>query len=234
MALYSQTIDWDRHWTETEISERVQESPAAEYILDPLLAFIESRGQPRTFADVGCGPGAVPFEIAEQYPKATVTGYDSSEAVLQANRKRVRQRGLSNLRFERTVLPDFDPDRQFDIVSSFFTLCYVADIERALRNLYRAVAPEGYLVITYHNRFAQSLFKEIAESPHDYLDQSSSWDPDRFRDRFQLVLNGKALLSYDRIHDILDTWPQSVWSIADEVDPYGAWRQNPLVYIPKK
>lgn len=233
MNLYGQTIDWNQYWTDTDVSEAVNASPSAEYIVDPLLSFLAEEGRPGTFADVGCGAGTVVFEVAASYPDTTVFGYDSAEAVLKANRQLASQRGLTNVRFDHTVLPGCDPEEQFNVVSSFFTLCYVADVDQALKNLYRAVAPGGYLVLTYHNRYARSLFREIAKSPHDYLDESSAWDPDRFADRFELVLKGESLLSYDRIHDVLGTWPQSVWSIAEDVERYGAWRQNPLVYIPK-
>lgn len=233
MTLYNRTIDWDRYWDEKNVPEAVDSSPSAEHIVDPLLRFIDKKGRPDRYADVGCGAGAAVFSVAEAYPETTVIGYDSAEAVLEANREFVRQQGLTNVEFNRAVLPAFETERQFDIVSSFFTLCYVADVERALRNLYDAVAPGGYLVVTYHNQYAQSLFRKIADSPHEHLDEASTWDPDRFADRFQLVLDGRSLLSYDRIHDVLGTWPQSVWSITENFERYGAWRQNPLVYIPK-
>jgi len=117
-------------------------------------------------------------------------------------------------------------------VTAFFTLCYVADVERALRNLYDAVAPGGCLVLTYHNRLAQSLFETFAAAPEAHLPEDGAWDPETFADRFELVVEGENLLSYDRIHDVLGTWPRSVWSAVD-AERYRAWRQNPLVYVPK-
>lgn len=51
--------------------------------------------------------------------------------------------------------------------------------------------------------------------------------------RFELVTSGESLLSYDRIHDILGTWPRSVFSVATDTDAYGAHRHEPLVYVPK-
>lgn len=130
------------------------------------------------------------------------------------------------------MLPDFDPDRQFELVTAFFTLCYVPQVERALQALYDAVAPGDHLVMNYHNRHARSLFETFARDPHEYLGAESTWDPDHFTDRFELVLEGENLLSYDRIQQTLDTWPESVWSVVD-AERYGAWKQNPLVYVPK-
>lgn len=230
---YDDTIDWSEYWDETDIEHELRESPSAEHLVDPLVAFVDAKGVPDAYADVGCGPGAAVFGVAERHPETTVVGYDSARSVLDGTRRYADQHGAENVRFERTVLPAFDPGRQFDLVTCFFTLCYVADVERALENLYDAVAPGGYLLLTYHNRYAQSVFRTFAESPHEYLDESSTWDPDTFADRFELVLEGENLLSYERIHEILETWPRSVWSVSEDIEPYGAWRQHPLVYVPK-
>lgn len=230
---YDRTIDWDQYWSEADAEDRADANASAEFVVDPLLEFLAERGPPDSYADVGCGAGAAVFAVANRYPETTVVGYDAAEPALEAGRGRAREAGRTNVSLERGVLPDFDPNRQFDVVSSFFTLCYVADVERALRSLYDAVAPGGALVFTYHNRLAQSQFSTVAESPEEYLDESARFDPDRYADRFELVLSGDSLLSYDRIHDALGTWPRSVWSLAEEAERYGAWRQNPLVYVPK-
>jgi len=230
---YDSTIDWNLYWSEADDEDRDDANASVEFVADAFFEFLDETSDPDSYADVGCGGGVLALDVAERYPEATVVGYDAATPVLGANRERAREDGRENVSFERAVLPDFDPDRQFDVVSCFFTLCYVADVERALRNLYEAVAPGGRLVVTYHNRFAQSLFGRIAESPEEYLDESSAWDPDRFADRFELVIEGESVLSYERIHDALDTWPQSVWATAEDAEKYGAWRQNPLVYVPK-
>lgn len=232
-STYDGTIDWNRYWSESDDEVDDDANASVVHVEDALFEFLESTGTLESFADVGCGGGALAVEMAERYPGSTVGGYDAAEPVLARNRERAHEAGPGNLSFERAVLPEFDPGRQFEVVTCFFTLCYVADVERALGNLYEAVAPGGSLVFTYHNRFAQSLFRRIAESPEEYLDDSSPWDPERFADRFRLVLDGESLLSYDRIHEALGTWPRSVWPAADGVERYGAWRQNPLVYVPK-
>jgi len=230
---FDRTIDWNDYWHESDDARADEANGGAMLLVDPFFEFLDEIDDPDSYADVGCGGGAVVFDVADRYPDATVVGFDAVESVLDANRERAREETVRNAAFERTVLPEFDPGRQFDVVSTFYTLCYVADVERALRNLYDAVAPGGYLVFTYHNRFARSIFESIAESPHEHLDESSAWSPETFADRFELVIEGENLLSYDRIHDVLDTWPQSVWSVTDESERYPAWRQNPFVYVPK-
>jgi SAM-dependent methyltransferase len=230
---YERTIDWNQYWNEADAEDRADANASAEFVVDPLLELLEERGPPNSYADVGCGAGAAAFAVADRYPETTVVGYDAADPALEAARERTREAGRTNVSFERAVLPDFDPERTFDVISAFFTLCYVEDVERAIRALYDAVAPGGVLVFTYHNRLARSRFRAVAESPEEYLDESSRFDPDTYADRFELVLSGESLLSYDRIHDALGTWPRSVWSVAEEAERYGAWRQNPLVYVPK-
>lgn len=230
---FDDTIDWNKYWNDADEGDRDNAGPSAELVLEPLCEFLGEMGAPDSYADVGCGPGDAVFDVATRHPDASVTGYDVAEPVLAANRERASEQGIANLSFEQAVLPAFDPDRQFDVVSSFYTLCYVHDVDRALRNLYDAVVPAGYLLLTYHNRYSRSVFRGIAESPDDHLDESSPWKPERFTERFQLLLDGENLLSYDRIHEALGTWPQSVWSVAEDAERYPAWRHNPLVYVPK-
>lgn len=230
---YGRTIDWDRYWNEAGEDDRADANASAEFTADPLLEFLAETGAPDSYADVGCGGAVTAFRVANEHPDASVVGYDAAEPVLAHDRERARETGRTNVSFERAMLPEFDPDREFDVVTCFFTLCYVADVERALANLYDAVAPGGYLVVTYHNRLAQAYFRSVAEEPEEHLDESSPFDPERYADRFELVIEGESLLSYDRIHDALGTWPQSVWSAAEEAERYPAWRQNPLVYVPK-
>lgn len=231
---YTDTIDWDEYWNEADEDRREDTSPSADLVLEPFVEFLTAKlsDGPNTYADVGCGPGDLVFEVAERCPDATVVGYDSAEAVLSENRDRAREAGL-DVDFKRAVLPAFDPDHRFDVVSCLFTLCYVGDVERALMNLYDAVEPGGYLIVHYHNQFAQAHYSSIAESPYEYLDEDSVWSPETFADRFELVIQGESLLSYERIHEVLGTWPQSVFSVVADADQYRAHRYEPLVYIPK-
>ena len=58
-------------------------------------------------------------------------------------------------------------------------------------------------------------------------------DADAFRERFGLVFAGENLLSYERIHDVLGTWPRSFWSAVEAPDEPWYGRSNPYVYVPK-
>lgn len=230
---HAATIDWNEYWADADESDRESATPSAHHATDVVARFLDVTGDVDAFADVGCGAGRVAFDVAQSRPDATVVGYDAGAPVVAENTERARERGVENLAFERAVLPAFDPGRQFDVVFSYFTLCYVADVESALRNLYDAVAPGGALVFNYQNRFARAHWQRMAENPDEFLGEDSAFDPDRFEQRFRLLLDGENLLSYDRIHDALGTWPQSVWSVVERPDVRWAWRHHPLVYVPK-
>ncbi|ELZ29169.1 hypothetical protein C475_03094 [Halosimplex carlsbadense 2-9-1] len=229
---HADTIDWHSFWTDADEGDRADAAPSAHHATDAVVEFLADRGAPDGFADVGCGPGHVAFEVAEAFPEADVVGYDAAEPVLAENRERARDRD-TDVDFGRTVLPEFDPDRQFDVIFSYFTLCYVREVEDALRAMYDAVAPGGYLVFNYQNRLARAHWQRMADDPDEFLGEDSQFDADRFEERFSLLLDGENLLSYDRIHDALGTWPQSVWSVIDKPDTRWAWRHHPLVYVPK-
>jgi SAM-dependent methyltransferase len=228
---YGGTIDWDDYWTDADGDDREDAAPSARHVVDPLLELLDRRGAPDSLADVGCGPAAVPFAVAERFPGADVVGYDAAPAVLDRNRERAAEEGR-DVDFERAVLPDFDPGRTFDVVTCTYTLVYVADGERALANLYDAVAPGGVLVVTYHNRMAAAHFRRVAADPHEHLPEDGPFDPDRYAERFELLLEERSTLSYDAVHDALGTWPRSVFSAVD-AEPYPAHRHNPLVYVPR-
>src|SRR5579863_1674598 len=50
-----------------------------------LVGRIDS-GNPRSVADLGCGPGNLTATLAERWPEAAVTGVDSSPAMIEAAR----------------------------------------------------------------------------------------------------------------------------------------------------
>jgi SAM-dependent methyltransferase len=230
---YDDTIDWHQFWSEADDEDRDSATPSSHHLLGVLSEFIAETGVPDSFADVGCGPALIALDVAERYPETTVVGYDAAESILTENRQCAEENSRENIRFEQAMLPAFDPDRQFDLVLCYATLDYIAESERALQNLYDAVAPDGHLVFNYPNRFARTHRREVVNSPESYGDRDDDFDRERFAERFQLVLGGKNLLSYERIHDALGTWPQSFWSVVERPDKRWAWHHFPLVYVPK-
>jgi SAM-dependent methyltransferase len=226
-ATHADTIDWTAFWTAADDEDRESANAATHHVADLVPRFAAERGAPDAVADVGCGGGALTFALADAFPDAEVVGYDAAAPVLRENRERAAERDPSNVAFERSVLPDFDPDRQFDLVACCHTLEYVADSEAALTSLYDAVAPGGELVLTYTNDRGRAHYRRTLDDPH------GGFDPERFAERFRLVLDGESTLSYDAIHDALGTWPRSFWQVVDRPAEQWMWRNHPLVWVPK-
>ncbi|MEE6209371.1 class I SAM-dependent methyltransferase [Salarchaeum sp. III] len=228
---HTETIDWNRFWSTADDEDYDSATPSTNVLRDVLADFLNERGTPERFADVGCGPGVVSFFVADEYD-AEVVGYDAAQPILEENRERARQEGYENVTFEHGVLPDWNPDGEFDLVLCFGTLCYVADSKRALQALYDAVAPGGTLLVGYTNRYAKSHYESVVENPPNPEEAGREIDPERFADRFSLVLSGESTLSYRDIHDALGTWPRSPWEVVEKPERW-MWRNHPLVWVPK-
>ena len=97
--------------------------------------------------DVGCGPGFYVAELVEQVgPTGSVTGVDTSPQNLALARRRAEGRDNVALHLaDATALPV--PDGTFDAALSVQVLEYVTDLDAALAELHRAVAPGGRVVI---------------------------------------------------------------------------------------
>ena len=225
------TIDWNEFWRSADEDDRESATPSAHHVRGLLDDLFAEKGVPDSFADVGCGPGVVAFHVTEQYPETAVVGYDAAESILAENRERASEEGDENVDFERSDLPGFDPDRRFDVVLCFGTLAYVADSERALDALYDAVAPGGYLVMGYINEDGRAHYDRMLDDPGEHA--PDGFDPDRFEERFGLVLDGESTLSYREIRDALGTWPRGFWEFTDRPEGRWAWNHAPLVWVPK-
>jgi len=120
---------------------------------DALQREVESRlfesldyydGKPRRVLDVGCGTGY----FTDWYLRhgASVTGLDITTASVDQLARR-----FPDAEFVLGDVSDTVPDGPFDVVNAFDVLYHITDPERwerAVRNLARAVAPGGALVVT--------------------------------------------------------------------------------------
>jgi len=145
---------------------------------------------------------------------------DAAPAVVDANREKAREEGVENVSFDVATLPDTGIDREFDVVYCMAVLYFVRDAEAALRELWRLTAPGGYVAFTYPNRRLQAWARDL---------------DDEKREAFSLVAAGENLLTYDRIQDVLGTYPRSYWTAVD-ADPdaeYVTRTGSPAVYVRK-
>lgn len=115
--------------------------------LPPLSEYFAATGNdaPR-IADIGCGTGPMLQALAENWPRATLTGIDLSAAYLQEARRRLgRDPALLCAPAEAMPLPDESQDA---VVSVFMFHELPDKIRKAvLREVYRVLKPGGRFVL---------------------------------------------------------------------------------------
>jgi ubiquinone/menaquinone biosynthesis C-methylase UbiE len=103
-----------------------------------------------TALDVGCGTGASALPAAERVGShGRVIGVDLAERLLAIARQKARGHGLTNVEFKTGDMERLGyPDGHFDAVVSVFSIFFVTDMVRQVRELWRMVRPGGSLAIT--------------------------------------------------------------------------------------
>jgi ubiquinone/menaquinone biosynthesis C-methylase UbiE len=133
--------------------------------------------------DVCCGSGASALAAAERVGSGgAVLGVDLADNLLALARAKARARGLRNIEFERGDLLDLRQAQSgFDSVVCVFGIFFVSDIERAVRELWRAVRPGGRLAITtWGPRFFEpasaAFWRSIRSARPDLYRAFHPWD----------------------------------------------------------
>jgi ubiquinone/menaquinone biosynthesis C-methylase UbiE len=99
-------------------------------------------------ADVGCGPGEAALAVADAFPTSRVLGFDADEASVAMAASKARAAGLADrVRFHHGSVDDLTASAEFDLVLAFDCIHDLADPARGLRNLHRALKPEGRALV---------------------------------------------------------------------------------------
>ncbi len=110
-----------------------------------LLARLLGRVDGKKLLDVGCGDGAMAFELARQ--GATVTALDADPSMIAAARLRAKNEATHVQFVEGNAETLPFGDSTFDVVVAVTVLCFVQDAEHAVKEIARVLRPGGRLVI---------------------------------------------------------------------------------------
>jgi SAM-dependent methyltransferase len=149
------------------------------YVLDPIMLPRALASMPRRALDVGCGEGRF-CRMLKQH-SIDVTGVDPTLGLLEA----ARSRDTDGVYLEATAecLP-FD-DNTFDLVVSYLSLIDIPDVEAAIPEMARVLAPNGTLLIANLNSFNTACGetgwikgrdgRRLYYPIDNYLEQRSMW-----------------------------------------------------------
>lgn len=124
-----------------------------------LLAHIATP-DPKTAADIGCGPGNSTELLQARFPHARVTGMDSSQNMIDAARKR-----LPEIAFEVGDIAGWASRERFDVILANAALQWVPDHAALLPALLDRLAGGGSLAVQMPDNLdepAHVLMRETA------------------------------------------------------------------------
>ena len=117
--------DWDAKFYKKEAG--LQENAALR-----ILKRISFQGNERVL-DIGCGDGKITKKIAELVPEGEVIGIDPSREMI--NEALADYSHISNLNFLQERAENFNFEKKFNLITSFFTLHWVRDHGMVLKNV---------------------------------------------------------------------------------------------------
>jgi 2-polyprenyl-3-methyl-5-hydroxy-6-metoxy-1,4-benzoquinol methylase len=121
----------------------------------------------------GCGTGRQAAEVASQYPDATVTAIDVSEASLDYARRQCAALNIDGVQFRKLNLYDVAQlGHQFDAIHCAGVLHHLPDPERGLGALVDVLRPGGLIRIMVYSRLARlrvvgarTFIRDLAQQP---------------------------------------------------------------------
>jgi trans-aconitate 2-methyltransferase len=108
--------------------------------------------------DIGCGPANSTQVLAERYPDARISGFDSDPDMIAAARQR-----LPDGDFTLSSLDDWAPETRYDVILSNAVLHWIPDHAALLPRLASYLSPGGTLAIQMPNNLLQASHIAMCE-----------------------------------------------------------------------
>ena len=100
-------------------------------------------------ADLACGVGVGLARMASNYPKCSVVGVDGDAYSIDTAKERLSKEGaLDRTTLVLSSLEDLDVAGEYDVAVNNISMHECRDIEKSTANIYRALKPGGYFVIS--------------------------------------------------------------------------------------
>lgn len=120
--------------------------------------------EPKTVADIGCGPGNSTSVLMNTFPKAKITGYDNSESMINTAKGKYPDADF-------VLSSVWNLDKNFDLVFSNACLQWVENHENLIPFLMSKINSGGILAVQMPMNGQEPLFKIIKE-----VANNSRWD----------------------------------------------------------
>ncbi|WP_329132704.1 trans-aconitate 2-methyltransferase [Streptomyces sp. NBC_01476] len=182
-------------------------------------------GAPR-IADIGCGPGNVTVQLATRWPAARITGFDSSQEMLDAAARYAGPTpGGGELDFEPADATRWTPDGGYDLIVSNAALQWVPGHAERFPDWLGRITPGGVFAFQVPGNFSAPSHTLLAG-----LCQSPRWR-DRLGDgarRHLHVLSPEEYL--ERLTGLgceqVDVWETTYLQLLQGEDPVLEWTKG--------
>ena len=188
-----------------------------------LLARVDLQA-PARVVDLGCGTGTSTGLLRERWPRAGITGVDSSLEMLAEVRA-----GDSRIQWVQGDLGTWMPPHPVDLIFANASLQWVGDHDHLLPRLYSALAPGGVLAVQMpanHEEPSHTLIREVAASGpwRRAFEGFSPWHPPLPPERMHALLAplGAALDQWDTVYQQVMKGPGAIldWVRGTALRPY--------------
>ncbi|BBX73101.1 class I SAM-dependent methyltransferase [Mycobacterium shinjukuense] len=135
------------HKLMAEVSGEVFDHALIDVVLPLVDGLPERLRSGADVADFGCGSGHAVNLMAREFPASRFTGIDFSAEAVATGTDEAARLGLENATFENHDLAELDKAETYDLITAFDAIHDQAQPARVLKNVYRALRPNGVLLM---------------------------------------------------------------------------------------